>query len=100
MKRRREIGPKKQKNRAGLIKFALLALAAGICGGGLAYLLHRLIGPGAEEGPTLLHQLPGMLVAVTVLVVLGLLFFGVRKYLMGTKVRDSFQKSRMKIKRP
>ena len=100
MKRRREIGPKKEKNRTGLIKFSLFALAAASLGCTLAYLLHRLIGQAPEDGPTLLHQLPGMLVAVTLLVVLALLFFGVRKYLMGTKVRHSIQNTRMKIKRP
>jgi len=112
MKRRRELEPKREKNRSALIKFLLYALIAAIVGGGLTYLSYRLLGsiegepPATEAGGdaqpkiSMLSQVPAMLLAASIMTVLGLLFFGVRAYLMGTKSRFTLQQNRrMKLKR-
>lgn len=104
-KRRREIGPKKEKNLPALLRFAGIALLVAVVGVVIAWLLGRLIGPAPvvatdeEKAVSVFYYLPGMLVIATVLAVLALLFFGVRAYMMGTKVRQSIQQGRMKIKR-
>ena len=108
MKRRRELEPKREKNRTALIKFLWWALVAAVIGGLLTYLSYRLGGKppategGGDEQPKIsfLSQFPAMLLAATIMTVLGLVFFGVRAYLMGTKARFSLQHHRrMKIKR-
>lgn len=48
---------------------------------------------------TVLFLLPGVVLAVTILAVLSLLFFGVRGYIMGTRIWQPIQRGRMKIKR-
>lgn len=102
MKRRRKLGPKKQKNRPALIRFLLYALGAATLGGALTYLLYHLIGPRPTDAENFSwrHSLPGMLATLTLLAVLALIFFGVRAYLTGTKVRHSLASTRLKIKRP
>ncbi len=104
MKRRRDLGPKKIKNRRVLIKFIIWAVVAAVVGAGLAYLAYYLLGllPAVdpEKGTSVIRQLPGMLVIVTILTVIGILFFGVRGYLSGSKVRHSLQSSRVKFKHP
>ena len=104
MKRRRDLGPKKQKNTAALKRFILWAVVAAVAGSLLAWLAHYLLGllptrQDSEKGLSLIRQLPGMLLIVTSLTVLALLFFGTRAYLMGLKVRHTLQNKRMKIKR-
>jgi ABC-type multidrug transport system fused ATPase/permease subunit len=103
MARRKELGPKMKKNTSALKRHILWAVIAAIIGGGLAGLAYYLIGllPAAEpeEGSSLIRQLPGMILLVMVLAVLGILFFGFRAYFMGKKTRHTFQSSRMKIKR-
>lgn len=103
MKRRRTLEPKRQRNPGALKRFVLWALAAAVLGAALAYGLHRILlayAPAPDpETPQLYHQLPGMILAVTVLAVLAVLFFGVRGYLMGFKVRQPLQAGRMKIRR-
>jgi hypothetical protein len=101
MKRRRTLEPRRIRNAGGLRKFLLLALAAAVVGGLLAWLLAAWlppVDPQAEKIP-LYHRLPGMVGLLTVLAVLGLLFFGVRAYLSGSPARLSLQRTRMKIKR-
>ena len=112
MKRRRELEPKREKNRSALIKFLGWALLALVVGGLLTYLSYRLFGStggeppvtdtGGDEQPkiSMLSQIPAMLLAATIMTVLALVFFGIRAYLMGTKARFSLQQNRrMKIKR-
>jgi hypothetical protein len=120
MKRRREFGPKREKNRSALIKFILLALLVAVGGSGLAYLAHSQIEPvpatsapdpldpcapvsgnSEENGPkvSFFQYLFVFILMATIMAVLGLLFFGVRAYLTGTKVRYSLAHSRGKIKR-
>ena len=148
MKRRREIGPKKEKNRPALIKFILLAALAAVVGSGLCYVSHLLIKEpsivqeasqadgdiaakpisnqkdgdekktspktvekqredkdtdiaSAEKGNNLsfFHYLFALLVMATIMTVVGLLFFGVRAYLTGTKVRHTLSRGRSRIKR-
>ena len=103
MKRRRELGPKKIGNRRALRRYLLFALLAAIAGSGLAYLTYYLLGllPVPDSGSTepLYRQLPGMIGIVTVITVLALIFFGVRAYMMGKKVRHTMQSSRKKFKR-
>lgn len=148
MKRRRTIGPKKEKNKSALLKFVLLAAVAAIVGSGLCYASHLLIRefsidqeasqPGSDivaepissqkdgdekktsskavekqrkdedtdatsaekkSNLSFFHYLFAMLVMATIMTVVGLLFFGVRAYLTGTKVRHTLSRSRSRIKR-
>ena len=140
MKRRRELGPRKERNRSALIKFLLLALLAAVIGVTLSVLVYTQIEtPQAEdrnEGfndrtnepaakPPPLREAPpagarqaplaqdekkpsgvpvlgvvfGFLVLATVMTVLGLVFFGVRAYLLGIKVQQSLTQSRGKLRR-
>ena len=103
MKRRRELGPKKIGNRRALKQYLLFALLAAVAGAALAFLAHYLLGllPEPEKDSTapLYRQLPGMIGIVTVIAVLALIFFGVRAYLTGKKIRHSIQSSRQKFKR-
>ena len=148
MKRRRTIGPKKEKNKSALLKFILLAVAAAIVGGSLCYASHLLIrepsidlevsqassdivaepissqkdgdekktssktvgkqrededadATSAEKKNNLsfFHYLFALLVMATIMTVVGLLFFGVRAYLTGTKVRHTLSRGRSRIKR-
>ena len=148
MKRRRTIGPKKEKNKSALLKFVLLAVVAAIVGGGLCYVSHLLIrepsidqeasqadgdivaepissqkdgdekktssktvekqrededtdATSAEKKNNLsfFHYLFALLVMATTMTVVGLLFFGVRAYLTGTKVRHTLSRGRSRIKR-
>ncbi|MCP4711522.1 MAG: hypothetical protein GY869_23125 [Planctomycetes bacterium] len=112
MKRRRELEPKREKNRSALIKYLCWALAAVVVGGLLTYFSYRLFGStmgetavvesGSDEQPqiSMLSQIPAMLLAATIMTVLALVFFGVRAYQTGTKARFSLQQNRrMKIKR-
>ena len=99
MKRRRNIGPKKQKNRSSLWRLTLYAAVAAVVGFALAALLSWLIGPAPQEDPSVLQRLPGMIVVLTVLTTLAFIFFAVRAYLTGSKARHSLQSGRMKIKR-
>jgi len=105
MKHRRELGPKRQPNRPALFRFLLYAGLAALAGSALAYLAYRLgvsrrPADPRQQGSTFLQLLPVMIVAATVLTILGLLFFGLRAYLSGVKARHSLQSSRMKIRRP
>jgi len=103
MTARREIGPKIVRNKSALKRYiltALLAAAAGaVLAGGIYYLIGFLSAPKGEQSTSLIYQLPGMILLVTVLTVMGILFFGFRAYFMGHKSRRSFLSSRMKIKR-
>jgi hypothetical protein len=148
MKRRRTIGPKKEKNKSALLKFVLLAVVAAIVGGSLCYVSHLLINKPSivreanqadgdivaepissqkdgdkkktsskvvegqrEEDDTdatpvenknnlsFFHYLFALLVMATIMTVVGLLFFGVRAYLTGTKVRHTLSWGRSRIKR-
>ena len=148
MKRRRTIGPKKEKNKSALLKFVLLAVVAAIVGSGLCYASHLLIrdlsisqeasqadsdivaepissqkdggekktfsktvkkqqededadATSAEKKNNLsfFHYLFALLVMATIMTVVGLLFFGVRAYLTGTKVRHTLSRGRSRIKR-
>jgi len=148
MKRRRAIGPKKEKNRPALIKFILLAAFSAVVGSGLCYVSHLLIIEysisqeasqadddivtkpisnqkdgdekktsskavekqrededadiaSAEKGNNLsfFHYLFALLVMATIMTVVGLLFFGVRAYLTGTKIRHALSRGRSRIKR-
>jgi hypothetical protein len=100
MKRRRTLGPKREKNRSALVKFLLWALVAAVAGIALnrllAYLLRRFA-PNADPTSLLAH-LPDMMGILAFLVVLALVFFGVRAYLSGLKARYSLQHNRLKIK--
>jgi len=107
MKHRRSLGPKKQKNTAVLVKFALFALAAVVVGLALAhladYLVVRLIGPPAADDDkkiSFLYDISGIIEIATLITVLALLFFGIRGFISGTRARASIQSSRMKIKKP
>ena len=103
MKRRRELGPKKISNRRALRRYLLFALLAAVVGAGLAYLAYYLLGllpePEPDSTALLYRQLPGMIGIVTAITVLALVFFGVRAYMMGKKVRHTLQSSRQKFKR-
>jgi len=103
MKRRRELGPKKIGNRRALRRYLIYASLAAVAGAGLAYLASYLLGllpePDPDSTTPLYRQLPGMIVIVTVITVLALIFFGVRAYMMGKKVRHTIQSSRQKFKR-
>ncbi len=148
MKRRRTIGPKKEKNKSALLKFVLLAAVAAIVGSGLCYVSHLLIREpsinqkasqadgdiatkpisnqkdgdeketsskdvekqrkdedtdvaSAEKKNNLsfFHYLFALLVMATIMTVVGLLFFGVRAYLTGTKVRHTLSRGRSRMKR-
>jgi len=148
MKRRRTIGPKKEKNKSALIKFVLLAVLAAVVGSSLCYVSHLLIkepsvaqeanqtdggiatksvsnqksgneskvppkpaknrrdnnDTGAasaekENNLSFFHYLFALLVMATIMTVVGLLFFGVRAYLTGTKVRHTLSRDRGRIKR-
>ncbi len=81
----------------------MFALLAAVVGAGLAYLAYYLLRfapePEPDSAAPLYRQLPGMIAIVTVITVLALLFFGVRAYMMGKKVRHSIQSSRKKFKR-
>ena len=148
MKRRRTIGPKKEKNKSALLKFVLLAAVAAIVGSGLCYASHLLIRDPSisqeesqagsdivaepissqkdgdekktssktvekqredEDAETtsvekknnlsFFHYLFALLVMATIMTVVGLLFFGVRAYLTGTKVRHTLSQGRSRIKR-
>ena len=106
MKRRRDIGPKRVKNRPALIKFIILALIVAALGIILAFTANYLIGPppetptqdSQEKNPSLIYLLPGLLGIITLLVVIALLFFGFRAYMMGTKSRKTIQAGRKKFK--
>jgi hypothetical protein len=101
MKRRRAIGPKIQKNTGILIRYVLAAVGAATVGIVLMILLQKFIGPSAtDEGKkSALQLIPGVVLAATIVAVLGLLFFGVRGYMMGVRSWHPFQRGRMKIKR-
>ena len=111
MKRRREIGPKRQKNRPALIKFIIWSLVAAVIGFALTYLSYKLVGlvtdasaaadasQNDENQGSFLTQIPAMILATTIMTVLALVFFGVRAYLMGTKARFTLQSGRKKFKR-
>jgi hypothetical protein len=101
MKRRREIGPKIQRNRGILIRYILGALATAVVGTASIIVLQRVIGPSqAEPGKTShLQIVPDIILAATILIVLGLGFFGVRGYMMGIRKREGVQRGRMKIKK-
>jgi len=107
MKRRREISPKMVRNKRALVKYVLLAVLVGVCGSGLTYLAGRS-GGGEQsvDGDSavgtwagILKTISGGLLLATVVGTVGLVFFGVRAYLMGTKGRFSLQSNRMKIKK-
>ena len=99
MARRKELGPKRVKNATALKRHILWSVAAAVAGGGLAGGVNYLVGLiGMSEG-SLISQLPGMVLLVTVLTVMGIQFFGFRAYFMGRKTRHTFQSSRMKIKK-
>ncbi len=101
MKHRSTIKFKKQRNWAALKRYLLLAAVTAAAGGGLSYLLFRLVGqPNVEnqEKVTLLHQLPGMMLTATLLAVLAVLFFGFRAWLMGSKPRHSLR-STIRVRR-
>jgi uncharacterized membrane protein YeaQ/YmgE (transglycosylase-associated protein family) len=102
MKRRRELGPKKVGNRRALRKYLWFALLAAVVGIGLAFLAQYLLGllgePDPEKPAPLYQLLPGMIGIVTVITVLAFLFFGIRAYMMGKKIRHSIQSSRQKFK--
>ena len=119
MKRRREFGPKKQKNRPALIKFIILAMIVAVVGSGLACLVYMLIGEpptpaepdpvptengstspenGTSEDISFFYRLPVLIVMVTAFAVLALLFFGIRAYLTGIQVRHAMLKSRRRSK--
>ena len=101
MKRRREIGPKRKKNRSALIKYIIYALIAAIVGSGLAVLADHFKTPPTDEEKVSLsffHYVFVMIVMATIMSVLGLLFFGIRAYLTGSKVRHSMLSSRNKRK--
>ena len=92
MKHRRNLKFKKERNWSALKRYLIWAVAAAIGGGGLSYLLFRVIGqPNAEiqEKATFLHKLPSMMLAATLFGVLALLFFGFRAWLMGIKPRNT-----------
>ncbi len=148
MKRRRTIGPKKEKNKSALIKFVLLAVLAAVVGSGLCYVSHLLIkepsvvqGASQADGDIAIKPVSNqkseneskappkpaknrrdnndtgaasaekennlsffryifaLLVMATIMTVVGLLFFGVRSYLTGTKVRHTLSRGRSRIKR-
>jgi hypothetical protein len=101
MKRRREIGPKIQKNTGLLIRYALIAVGAAAVGVVLMILLQKYIGPSTADDAkkSVLHLIPDVVLAVTIFAVLGLLFFGIRGYMMGVRSWQPFQRGRMKIKR-
>ncbi|MBN1844742.1 MAG: hypothetical protein JW810_03595 [Sedimentisphaerales bacterium] len=105
MKRRRDLGPKKIRNRQALRRYGLFAVLAAAAGGLSAWLAHWLLGrflpePDPEQKALfLVHQLPGMLLIVGGLVALGLLFWGIRAYFLGHKSRRPLQSSRRKLKR-
>ena len=69
MASRKKLGPKIKKNTSALKRFILWAVIAAFIGGGMAGLAYYLIGllPAAEpeEGSSLLRQLPGMILLVT-----------------------------------
>ena len=106
MKRRRDLGPKRVKNRPALIKFIILALIVAAIGISLAFIANYLIGPppenstldSQEKNPSLIFLLPGLLGIITLLAVIALLFFGFRAYMMGTKARKTLQADRKKFK--
>lgn len=81
----------------------LYAVLASVLGTSLAilaqYLLSLLPKPDPDATTPLYRLLPGMIGISTVITVLALLFFGVRAYLTGEKVRHSIQKSRKKFSR-
>ena len=106
MKRRRNIGPKTRKNRSALIKFLALAVVVALVGSALAYLTHRLSRAAADveqESPSwavgLLSHVSTILILVTLVATVGLIFFGVRAFLTGSKARHNLQASRMKLKK-
>lgn len=108
MKRRREIGPKRQKNRPALIKYIIIALTVALAGAILAYVASWLIDTDSpppndtndEAQVSFLIQIPGTILVFTLLAVLSVLFFGARAYMMGTKSRYSLLTARKrKIKR-
>ncbi len=101
MKRRREIGPKKLKNRSSLIKYLIFAFLAGLVGSVLAWVAHTYIPPPAEDSKekvSLLSSLSGIIITGTILAVVGLVFFGMRGYLSGTKVKRGKLNARVKRK--
>ena len=101
MKRRREIGPKREKNRSALIKYIIFAIIAAVVGSGLAVLADHFKAPPADDEEISLsffHYVFVMIVMATIMSVLGLLFFGVRAYLTGSKARHSMLSSRNKRK--
>ena len=103
MKRRRELGPKREKNRPALIRFLIYALIAAIAGAVLAYVTDWLLGEPPKVEPEqdvpLRFRFPGMILIAAAVTVLALIFFGVRAYMMGTKKRLALQSRRMKLKR-
>lgn len=103
MKSRRKIGPKKQRNRRALLKYLFFAFLAILVGVGLWWVLRFFIGPApledGGESVSILYRLPGMVLILTILIVLGFLFFGIRGYMMGIRLRRSVQSSRMKLRR-
>ena len=101
MKRRRELGPKRQKNMAALIKYVLFAVAAVVSGSGLAFLANHFIGPqpaDSDETISFLHHLSGIIIGITLLTVIGLLFFGFRAYFSGSKARHTMLSNRKRKK--
>lgn len=106
MKRRREIGPKKAKNRPALIRFLILAAVVAIGGGVLTWQVGRLAGPMPSEeqladgeGLSFWHKMPALMLLITLVATLALVFFGVRAYQIGIKARQSLQSGRMKVRR-
>ena len=103
MRRRREIAPKIRKNTAALKKYLFWALVALVAGCLLAYLLGLLIAkippPEDQETVSAFRKMPEVVIVLTILTMLGFVFFGVRAYLMGTKVRHTILNRRSRLKR-
>ncbi|MBN1766283.1 MAG: hypothetical protein JW860_13570 [Sedimentisphaerales bacterium] len=133
MKPRRELGPKKVKNRSALIKYMLFALIAAVIGTILTCLTYSMIPAPSAETPTALNNTPTsdtpaanpgdqadegassaskkdhnklsifnfffvIFLTATIITVVGLLFFGVRAYMMGVQVRHSMLSNRKRKK--
>ena len=96
MKTRRVLAPKRVRDRAKLVKFALLAGAVALGGTLLAWGLDRLV---RHLGWKFFRNFPTLILIVTGFAILALLFFGARAYLLGNDTRQSLQRTRMKFRK-